>query len=85
MTTDRTMREATTMPDSTLRTATDATLRTWVYIEELADETGIPLSTLRHWRQVGGGPASFRIGRRVAYDREAVRRWVKRQQADARH
>lgn len=62
----------------------DSTLRTWLYIEELADESGIPLSTLRHWRQIDQGPASFRIGRRVAYDRDDVRRWIKRQQEGTR-
>jgi hypothetical protein len=57
-------------------------VRTWLWIDELADETGIPLSTLRHWRQVRqGGPPSFTIGRRVAYDRDEVARWVARERA----
>jgi len=55
-------------------------LRPFVYIDELSAELGIPLPTLRHWRQKGTGPESFRVGRRVAYRRDVVRRWLERQE-----
>lgn len=66
-------------------TTTSSVLRTWVWMDELSDETGIPLSTLRHWRRTGsGGPKSYRIGRRIAYDRDEVRRWVRSKRAAER-
>lgn len=35
--------------------------------------------TLRWWRHQGIGPASFKLGRRVAYDRAVVDAWVDEQ------
>jgi hypothetical protein len=37
--------------------------------QEAADYLGgIPVSTLRYWRTVGGGPVFIKIGHRVRYD-----------------
>lgn len=41
-------------------------------IEEVAELLRRPESTLRWWRHVGHGPRSFKIGRRVVYDRADV-------------
>ncbi len=52
-------------------------VRTYLWLEELAAQTGIPTNTLRSWRSQGtGGPRSFTIGRRVAYDLADVRSWL---------
>ena len=40
-----------------------------------------PVATLRYWRHLGVGPASFRIGRRVVYRRTDLERWVTEQRA----
>ncbi len=66
----------------------------------MADETGellttaevallarAPVSTVRYWRHLGVGPASFRLGRRVLYRRSDVSKWldeVRLSQVDAR-
>ena len=42
-----------------------------------------PIETLRYWRQHGTGPKSFKIGRRVAYRRGAVRAWIAEQEAQS--
>jgi len=47
---------------------------------EVADLLRTSAETVRYWRHVGGGPKSFKIGRRVLYAREDVERFI----ADAR-
>jgi hypothetical protein len=32
--------------------------------------------TVRHWRHLGTGPRSFRLGRRVLYRRDDLRAWI---------
>jgi Helix-turn-helix domain len=32
--------------------------------------------TVRFWRYVGKGPTSFKLGRKVLYDADAVERWL---------
>lgn len=39
------------------------------------------IETLRYWRKFGGGPPSFKVGRRVMYRRGAVRAWLAEQEA----
>src|SRR4051794_29028885 len=54
--------------------------RTLLRIEEVADRTGIPIATLRFWRSRGeGGPASFKLGRRVVFDAADVNAWIEAQ------
>jgi excisionase family DNA binding protein len=49
-------------------------------IEEVAELTRLPLSTLRFYRHVGkGGPKSFKLGNRVAYKRSDVLEWIESQ------
>jgi excisionase family DNA binding protein len=51
-------------------------------ITEAAELLRAPVATLRYWRHLGTGPASFRLGRRVLYRRGDLDRWVSdRQQA----
>jgi excisionase family DNA binding protein len=53
-------------------------------IEEVAELTRLPLSTLRFYRHVGkGGPKSFKLGNRVAYKRSDVEAWIESQYAEA--
>ena len=32
--------------------------------------------TVRYWRHIGKGPASFKVGRRVLYDKGVVEAWL---------
>lgn len=49
---------------------------------QVSEETGIPVSTLRYYRQTGTGPASFALTpRKVVYRRSAVWRWIEAQEA----
>lgn len=43
---------------------------------EAADYTGIPASTLRYYRHLGSGPASYRVGARVVYDLADLDAWL---------
>jgi predicted DNA-binding transcriptional regulator AlpA len=45
-------------------------------LPEVASLTGVPEATLRHWRRIGEGPPSARIGRRVVYREDDVQRWI---------
>ncbi len=47
--------------------------------------TGVPVPTLRYWRHVDQGPASFTLGRRkVVYRRSECERWLAEQEAATR-
>lgn len=50
-------------------------------VQELSDDTGVPLGTLRYWRHCGIGPKSYTIGRSVRYDSEDVESWIDAQKA----
>lgn len=41
-------------------------------VEEVAELLRAPAESVRHWRKVGKGPKSFKVGRRVLYAREDV-------------
>lgn len=45
-------------------------------IEDVAEMTGIPVATWRHWRATGSGPRSARLGRRVVYRERDVQAWI---------
>lgn len=45
-------------------------------INEVVELTGIPIGTLRYWRQTGSGPRSARIGSRVVYRESEVLAWI---------
>ena len=48
-------------------------------VAEAADLLRAPVATLRYWRHLGTGPASFRLGRRVLYRRDDLRSWIEDQ------
>ena len=53
-------------------------------IEEVAELTRLPLSTLRFYRHRGdGGPQSFKLGNRVVYRRSDVEQWIEQEFAKA--
>ncbi len=43
--------------------------------------TGTRASTWRYWASIGTGPASFEIGRRRVWKKEAVFAWLAEQEA----
>jgi excisionase family DNA binding protein len=46
-------------------------------VAEVAEMTRLSVGTLRYWRHAGtGGPASFKLGRRVMYRRADVEKWL---------
>jgi predicted DNA-binding transcriptional regulator AlpA len=45
--------------------------------EELAELTRTSPETVRWWRYMGKGPESFKVGRRVLYDRTVVEKWLR--------
>jgi excisionase family DNA binding protein len=51
-------------------------------MEEVAELTRIPLSTLRFYRHRGhGGPRSFKLGSHVVFKRSDVEAWIEQQYA----
>jgi excisionase family DNA binding protein len=57
---------------------------TYVTTEELAKELRTSPETIRFWRHIGKGPASFKAGRRVLYAREDIDAWIAEQRRNAR-
>jgi len=53
--------------------------------QEVAELLRTPAETVRFWRHVGKGPASFKLGRRVLYAREDVEAFVEAARSDADH
>ena len=51
-----------------------------ISVPECSALTGISVETLRYWRAVDEGPASFKLGRRVFYRRSEVERWIEAQE-----
>ncbi len=52
-------------------------------ITEAAEVLRAPVATLRYWRQLGIGPRSFRLGRRVLYRRDDLHAWIAAQRERA--
>jgi predicted DNA-binding transcriptional regulator AlpA len=59
----------------------EATMSNLRRTAEIADQTGIPVATLRWWRHRGEGPRSFKLGKTVFYDAGDVAEWVEAQKA----
>lgn len=51
--------------------------------EELAELLRTSPETCRYWRHNGTGPKSFKVGRRVLYDRADVQAWLTDQKESA--
>ncbi len=64
-----------------MNTATKSHLMT---TEDVSNELGIPVGTLRYFRSTGKGPASFRLAGRVRYRRSDVERWITDQERATR-
>jgi DNA-binding transcriptional MerR regulator len=50
-----------------------------VTLTEIAEQTRVPVGTLRYWRHIGEGPKTFRLGRRVMAYAEDVDSWIEDQ------
>ena len=50
---------------------------------EVAELLRMPVESVRYWRHVGKGPASFRLGRRVLYELADVEAFVAAAKAGA--
>jgi predicted DNA-binding transcriptional regulator AlpA len=48
--------------------------------KQVAGLTGLSIGTLRYWRHINEGPASFLLGKRVFYRRSEVERWISEQE-----
>lgn len=51
--------------------------------EQLAEELGLTVRSLERWAWLRTGPRITRVGRRVYYSREDVRRWLESQKEAA--
>lgn len=45
-------------------------------MQEVSDQLRTPIDTLRYWRHLGKGPKSFKLGRRVLYNRADVEAFI---------
>lgn len=52
------------------------TTPTWIGIEELAEELGVPVRTIYAWRSKGQGPRGGTFGRHVRFRRDDVDAWT---------
>jgi len=56
-------------------------LEGWLNRSELAKELALSVDTLQRWETRRVGPPCVRVGRRVLYRKEAVRDWLRDQEA----
>ncbi|MFR9773594.1 helix-turn-helix domain-containing protein [Nocardia sp. SC052] len=73
------------MPDHEPTTPADSTAPPnrrddWLTTAELAQEYKLNIGTLRYWRHIGYGPASFALGRKIFYRRTDVQAWIAEQE-----
>lgn len=57
---------------------TSRLLDDYMTTEELADELGKSVLTVAKWRNQKIGPPYIRVGKKVLYGREGVRKWLNR-------
>ena len=48
-------------------------------LPQISERTGVPVATLRYWRQAGEGPPTFRLGKHVASFEDDVDAWLEEQ------
>jgi hypothetical protein len=53
----------------------------WLSRDELGAQLGLSASTLKRWEGARTGPPCVRVGRRIVYRLEAVRDWLREQEA----
>jgi len=58
--------------------------QTYLTTQEVAALCRTSPDTVRYWRHVGKGPASFKVGRRVLYDVSVVQSWLTELQTGSR-
>jgi len=51
-------------------------MNTYMTTAEVAAILRAPEASVRYWRHLGKGPASFKVGRRVLYERADVERFI---------
>ena len=61
--------------------AASGVLDGWLSREELGAQLGLSPSTLKRWEGSRTGPPCVRVGRRIVYRLEAVREWLRDQEA----
>ncbi len=72
------------LSDLSTADAASGILSEYVEKEELAAQLGLNSRTLDRWDVLGTGPPRTRVGRKVFYRRESVRKWLTgREQAGA--
>ncbi len=49
---------------------------TWIGIEELAEELGVPVRTIYAWRSKNQGPRGATFGKHVRFRRDDVDAWT---------
>lgn len=72
------------MEASTLREPHDvepALLEEWLNRADLARELALSIDTLQRWETRRVGPPCVRVGRKVLYRKDAVREWLRDQEA----
>ena len=53
-----------------------------ISVKQLAEDLGVPVSTIYRWNYLGTGPRKIRIGRYVRFCPSEVERWLKVQSVD---
>jgi len=53
-----------------------STTNTWIGIEELAEELGVPVRTIYAWRSKNKGPRGATFGKHVRFRRDDVDAWT---------
>ena len=53
----------------------------WLNRTDLARDLTLSVETLQHWETRRTGPPCVRVGRKVLYRMEAVRNWLREQEA----
>jgi hypothetical protein len=71
----------TTSPISPVTTDDADLLEGWLNRSELAKELTLSVDTLQRWETRRVGPPCVRVGRKVLYRKEAVRDWLREQEA----
>ena len=64
--------------------ATTPTTQELLTTAEVAQLLRAPTSTVRYWRHIGYGPASFARGRKIVYRRADVEAWIEEQERRTR-
>lgn len=55
----------------------------YLVTDEVAEILRTSAETVRYWRHIGKGPASFKLGRRVLYARSDVERFIAEARAES--